>query len=120
MAKVIKINKRKHKSILYDSETGASCMTEKVVDITEDCPKASRKDQAVLLFTRAKRGRIVQITRPYKGAVNMGSRIHFFVDELDREMHADQRYNTFGLTANRLGLTKLELRTLIETHAPAA
>ena len=119
MAQSVKINRKEHKSGLYDSATGASCKTEKVVDITDDCPKASKKKRAVLLFTRAKRGRIVQIGRPYKGAVYMGSHIHFFVDELDREMRVPPRNDTFGSTANELGLTKLELRKLIEAQVPA-
>ncbi|MDO8664894.1 MAG: hypothetical protein Q7K44_05145 [Candidatus Liptonbacteria bacterium] len=119
MAQSVKINKKEHDPGLYDSDTGASCKVEKVVDITEDCPKASKKECVILLFTRAKRGRIVQISHPYDGEVYMGSHIHFFVDELDREMCVDPRDDTFGSTANRLGLTKQELRKLIEAQAPA-
>lgn len=117
MAKVIEINEE-YKPDLYDSDAGESCVPERVVDITEDCPKASEKERAVLLFTKAKRGRIVQIRRPYENEVCMGSCIHFFVDELDREMRAAPHDDTFGLTAGQLGLTKLQLRTLIETHVP--
>jgi len=119
MAKSVKINKKEHNPGLYDSDTGASCKTEKVVDITEDCPKASEKERAVLLFTRAKRGRIVQISRPYEGEAYMGSHIHFFVDELDREMHVAPRDDTFGSQASQIGLTKSALRALIEAQAPA-
>ncbi len=119
MAQSVKLNRKEHKPGLYDSDTGASCKTEKVVDITEDCPKASKKERAVLLFTRVKRGRIVQISRPYESKVYMGSHIHFFVDELDREMRVAPRDDTFGSTANELGLTKLELRKLIEAQVPA-
>lgn len=119
MAKLVKINKKEHNSGLYDSDTGKSCEVEKVVDITENCPRAGEKDRAVLLFTRAKRGRIVQITRPYNGEVYMGSHINFFVDELDREMNMAPRDDTFGSTARRLGLTKFSLRSLIMAHAPA-
>ena len=115
MAKALKINKKEHKPGLYDSATGASCKTEKVVDITEDCPRATKKERAVLLFTRAKRGRIVQISRPYNG----GSDIHFFVEELDREVRAAPPDDTFGSTANGLGLTKPQLRKLIEAQVPA-
>ena len=119
MAKAIKINKKEHEPGLYDSATGASCKTEKVVDITEDCPKADEKRRAVLLFTRAQRGHIVQISRPYEGEVYMGSHIHFFVEELDREMRVAPRDDTFGSTANELGLTKSQLRKLIEAQVPA-
>jgi hypothetical protein len=119
MAQNVKINKREHVLGLYDSDTGKSCKTEKVVDITEDCPKADSKKRVILLFTRARRGRIVQISRPYDGRVSMGSHIHFFVDELDREMRATSPNDTFGLTAHQLGLTKQELRKIIEEQAPA-
>ncbi len=119
MAKSVKINRKEHNPGLYDSDTGAKCKTEKVVDITEDCPKASRQQRAVLLFTRAKRGRIVQIARHGKGEGYSGVYIHFFVDELGREMRAAPRDDTFGSTANELGLTKLALRELIEAQAPA-
>ncbi len=119
MAKNVKINRKEHEPGLYDSRTGDSCKTEKVVDITDDCPKASEKERAVLLFTRAERGRIVQIGRPYEGEVYMGSHVHFFVDELDREMHVAPRDDTFGSTANQLGLTKPVLRKIIEAQAPA-
>ena len=119
MAQRVKINRKEHQSGLYDSSTGANCKTEKVVDITEDCPRASKKERAVLLFTRANCGRIVQIHRPYEGEVFMGWHVGFVVDELDREMHAAPRNDTFGSTANELGLTKLELRKLIEAQAPA-
>jgi hypothetical protein len=111
MARSLKINEKKHDTSLYDSDTGASCKTEKVVDITEDCPKANKRDRALLLFTRSKRGRIVQI--------NYGLQVHFFVDELDRQMNVPSRDDTFGLFANRLGLTKPELRMLIDAQCPA-
>ena len=120
MAKIVKINEKKHDSRLYDSDTNVSCRTEKVVDITEDCPKARQKERAVLLlFTRAKRGRIVQISRPYGGEVYMGSHTHFFVEELDCEMHVAPRDDTFGLMADQLGLTKTGFRDLIKAQAPA-
>lgn len=104
---------------LYDSDTGVSLKAEKIVDITEDCPKASNKNRALLLFTRAKGGRIVQITRPYEGEVYMGSHRHFFVDKLDVEMNMVSPDDTFGSTADSLGLTKSDLRSLIEAQAPA-
>jgi hypothetical protein len=118
MAQIVEIDRGNHVSGLCDSDTGANCVTEKVVDVTEDCPGASKGERAVLLFTRATRGRIVQICRPYEGEVYMGTHIHFFVDELDQEMYAAPRDDTFGSTAKRLGLTKPALRELIEAQAP--
>ena len=114
MAKAVKITKE-HDAGLYDSDTEKSCVTEKVVDITEDCPSGER---TVLLFTRVKRGRIVQITTPYEGETYMGAHIHFFVDELDREFNLDEKDDTFVLAAARAGMGRLALRRLIEQHAP--
>ena len=118
MAKVIEVGE--YKPRICDSATGASCETEKVVDITEDCPRASVEEPAVLLFTRAKRGRIVQIRWPYrKDKVNLGTSIHFFVDELHHYICVAARDDTFATTADRLGVTKVALRALIETYVPA-
>lgn len=118
MAKEIGITKV-YNSGLYDSDTGESCVTEKVVDVTEDCPRASNKDRCVFLYTRAKRGRIVQMARPYKDEEYMGTHIHFFVDELEYEIHVAPCDDTFGSWANELGLEKGALHSLIEAHTPA-
>ena len=104
---------------LSDSDTGESCVTEKVVEVTEECPSPNNGDRCLFLFTRTQRGRIVQMTQPYKGEKVMGSSIHFFVDELDAEMNVAPRDDTFGSWARRLGLEKPALRSLIEEHVPA-
>lgn len=118
MAKTLEIHKE-HNLALYDSATGDSLEPMKAVDMTDDCPAAERPDRRVVfLFTTAKRGRIVQMARPYKGEVYMGSHIHFFVDELDDVMRWEPRDDTFGLWADDLGLSKTDLRKLIEAHAP--
>ncbi len=119
MAKEIPIDPNHHKSGLYDRVAEKSCVTEKVVDITEDCPLANETERAILLFTRDKSGRICQICRPYEGQVYTGTKIHFFVDELDTEMNMPECDDTFGSRAEMLGLTKLQLRQLIEANAPA-
>lgn len=112
MAKILEITKQ-HDLGLYDSATGKDCHPEKVVDITDNCPKINKKEAGcILIFTRAVRGRIVQIR-------NDGMWIHFFVDELDLEMHAAPRDDTFGSQAAMLGLNKSTLRKLIEENAPA-
>ncbi len=119
MATIVKVNKRVHKSNLIDSDTGAECKTEKVVDITADCSEARGQGRVFLLFIRAKRGRIVQIVRSNPGEAFKGMRIHFLVDELEGEMHVASRDDTFGFWAWRLGLAKQEFRALIEANAPA-
>lgn len=119
MAREISISEE-YRTGLYDVVTGKKCVTEKVVDVTVDCPSASDRERALLLFTRDRNGRIVQICRPYEGEVCMGSCIHFFVDMLNREMRMAPRDDTFGSTARDLGLSKEKFRTLIEMHAPVA
>lgn len=118
MAKELVVTEE-YRSRLYDSSTGVSCVTEKVVDITEDCLLGNPKDRCILLFTRAKRGRIAQISRPYENEAYEGMCTHFFVEELDHEMRARPWDDAFGLWARQLGITKLALRSLIDTHAPA-
>ena len=118
MAKQLEITKE-HYAPLLNPDTNERCVTEKVMDVTEDCPQASKKDRCVFLYTRIKRGRIIHMTRPYEGK-EYGMSIFFFVDELDTEMCATPGNDTFGRWANNLGLTKSELRLLIKTHAPAA
>jgi len=97
-------------------------VVEKVVEITEDCPFVdSEGGRCVLLFTRAPRGRIVQIYFPYPGEELMGAFIHFFVDSLDLWVNqVEPRDDVFGTQAERIGLSKKGLRALIERHAPPA
>ena len=106
-----KVPARRKKIGLYDNATDESLYVLKSVDITKKCP-AVKKGKVVLKFSKAQRGRIVQI--------DDGSRIHFFVEELDKEMKAAPRDDTFGSTAERLGIAKTQLRSIIEQHAPAA
>lgn len=103
---------------LSDSATGEICVADKVVDITEDCPKIN-EDQLVLLYLRSKSGRVVKMVRlSGNKCMRHGMQIHFPMDELDREMDATGDDDTFGQWANWLGLDKSALRSLIEMHAP--
>ena len=119
IARNINLKRKDRESSLRDSDTGAVCVNEKAVEITEDCPGANEKKRAVLVFTRVKRGSIVQIYRPDKDETYDGKHVHFFVNELEHEMHAPPKFDSFGAWAMELGLTKDALRTLIEAHAPA-
>lgn len=118
MAKVIEIDQTIHDVGLFDSRTGEACMTEKVIDITDDCPGLI-DEQAILIFTRDSRRRIAQIFCPYPTDPSQGTHIHFSVDQIDREMNVRPEDDTFGSTAHDLGLTKVQLRDLILLHAPA-
>lgn len=106
-----KVRPKRERFGLYDSDTDKSLYVLKSVDISKKCP-AVKKGKVVLKFTKAQRGRICQI--------DDGSQIHFFIEELDKEMKAAPRDDTFGSTAERLGIAKTQLRSLIEQHAPAA
>ena len=116
MSKVLAVT-AKHKTGLY-SDTQESLKAEKVVDVTDDCPNADEKRRSVFLYTRANRERVVQMARPYEGEAYMGMHIHFFVDELDKVMTVAPKDDTFGSWASDLGLTKVQLRKLIEANAP--
>jgi hypothetical protein len=56
---------------LYDSDTGESLRVEKEVDVTAERDSV---EPAYLLYTTAKRGRIVQLQMDC-------ARIHYFLDE---------------------------------------
>lgn len=100
-------------SSLFDSDTMLSLITEKVVDITDDCPTGER---TILLFTRAKRGPIVQVCHPYEGHKYFGSHIHFFINELDRNLNP--RDDSFASTAQRAGLSRWAFQQLVERAKP--
>ncbi len=119
MAKVIPVA-AVHRCGLYDSVTGKSCVTEKVVDMTDDCRGASAMERCLVLFTRDHRGRIAQLVRSYEGEECEGVKIHFYLGKLDAEMRATSLNDTFGVWARELGLEKSALRSLIEAHAPVA
>lgn len=110
MATVVEIDDKVHSPGLYDSANGVSMAAERVVDISEDCPSGER---TILLYTRAQRGRIVQISHPYDNQPYMGSHIHFFIDEIEP---GDQ---SFEMTAKRAGIDPTQFFELVERNAPA-
>ncbi|MBU1032522.1 MAG: hypothetical protein ABII13_03420 [Patescibacteria group bacterium] len=118
MAKTFK-NIAAFRTRVLDSDTRKECLTEKVVDVTEDCPGANEKEPCILVFFRAKRGLYVEITRPWEGEMYVGMHNHFLLSDLaDTDKFASD--DLFGACAEELGLNKLSLRALIETHmAPA-
>lgn len=86
---------------LYDSDTGESLKAEKVVDVSEFQDK---RDDARLVFTRATRGRIVQLQTGI-------ARIHYFMDEAGgRQMMTDD--------SERFGFPAGQLLALADEHAP--
>jgi hypothetical protein len=77
---------------LFDSATGKSLEAIKVVDVTNFQDRAKR---AVLLFTQAQRGRIVQLQSD-------GMRIHYFLDEDAGKKMMEEDSERFGFHPGRL------------------
>ncbi len=119
MAYQIRVSAR-HWTGIYDAGAGVYCVTEKVVDITDDChcPNIGKYEKIRLLFTRTQRGRIVKMVSGSK-RIFKGLNVHFFIDELDEQFNVSEADDVFGRQAKIIGLEKLELRELIELHAPA-
>ncbi|MDB5616041.1 hypothetical protein [Tardiphaga sp.] len=111
MPTAIAIDEKVHSPGLYDSANGVSLVAERVVDITDDCPSSER---TMLLYTRAKRGPIVQIVHPYDNQQFMGSAIHFFINEIEP---GDP---SFDMTARRAGLDPMDMFKLVERLSPPA
>lgn len=92
---------------LFDSATGESLSAEKVLDISDVVENGER---TLLLFTRAQRGRIVQITHPHADQVYIGAHIHYFIDEpLD---------GCLDYVKRRHGLSGAKFRRILAEHAP--
>lgn len=87
---------------LYDSDTNQDLETLKVVDVTAD---QTRAEKAELLFTKAKRGRIVQLRTD-------GMRIHYFFDELSGHKMMDEDCERFGFKPGHF-------HALAIVHAPS-
>lgn len=86
---------------LYDSATGEDLSTLKVVDVTD---WQTRGNFAALLFTQAKRGRIVQLRSD-------GVRIHYFLDEPGGK-------DLMWEDCARFGFARGDLYNLALRHAP--
>ena len=98
--KILKHRKKEHSTDLYDSATGKDLKTARAVDVTDELPPGA--DPLVLLYTKAKRGEIVQL--------RMGSaRTHYFMDGIRREDSEDSNLNHFALWARTTRAHLIEL-----------
>jgi hypothetical protein len=86
---------------LYDSATGKSLEVIKTVDVTAEQTRAT---EALMLFTEAKRGRIVQFRSD-------GMRIHYFLDEPSGHEMMTEDAERFGFAPGRFHILALH-------HAP--
>lgn len=67
---------------LYDSDTGRSIPSLKVIDVTKFCPESK---QVVVKYGIAKRGLIAQICDWYRRGKDLGTTLHYFVNEMTPE-----------------------------------
>ncbi len=105
---------------LIDEDTGAECVTERVVDVSDACRQRKWLDRKCLfIYTRAKRGKIVVIVRPYPRSDCDGEHIHFFVREIGLKDMKPFIARSFNQCAKDLRLTPDQLRALIRQHEPA-
>lgn len=86
---------------LYDSQTNEDLATLKVVDVTAD---QTRAKEARFLYTKAQRGRIVQLRTD-------GMRIHYFLDEPSGHKMMTEDAERFGFAPSRFHVLALH-------HAP--
>lgn len=86
---------------LYDSDTQESLEAIKEVDVTAEQTHAK---EAKLIFTKAKRGRIVQLNAD-------GMRVHYFLDEPSGHKMMTEDSERFGFAPGRLHILALH-------HAP--
>jgi hypothetical protein len=115
-----KIPNTEYGLLLYDNDTGESCVTERIVDITEDSPGIEEGRKAILLFTRVSQGRVVQILHTFPGRKYDGTFVHFFIDKIEiEESPVEKRDLVFQEVAGWFGLTKTRLHALILENAPA-
>lgn len=99
---------------LYDSDTGATITTEKVVE--QLTPSG---DRIVLAYGRAKRGLLVQITFPYNrtpGAETIGMSVHFFMDDLTPPARREDK--TLATMARIAGMKQADFVALLRREAP--
>lgn len=95
---------------LYDnnSENESSVTADKIIDVTAICPKSAR---AIIKYANVKRGRIAQINNWYKKDVDMGTSVHYHINEMTT--HSLALDEVFERTARVMGADPLTLSRLI-------
>ena len=107
-ATVTILDPKAHSVSLYDSATGESLHTDRVVDVSAVCPKLETGSRALILYARAERGRIVQFILETGGS-SIG--LHTFLDEPSLAEDAERPARWFGLDA-------VDIIRLAREHAP--
>lgn len=93
---------------LYDSATGKSLEPIKTVEITE---LQGEYQRVLLAYTKAERGRIVQLRRLFSADDDCGSNIHYFFDE-------DAGATMIREDERRFGFQPGVLLGAVQEHAP--
>lgn len=96
---------------LYDSETGESVMACKIVDATHLCADSKR---CVIKYAHAKRGVIFQICDWYEADKDLGTTVHYFLNE----MSIEECVVELAVRSAILGVNSIELTTFIYTNRP--
>ncbi|MCK5511030.1 hypothetical protein KAI65_05860 [Candidatus Parcubacteria bacterium] len=94
---------------------------ERVIDVTEDCPKATKKRRCIFIYIRDKDGLMIDITRPYEGKKYKGCHVGFRINKLYGLIEDFTNFDScklFDSCAMDLGLNAFELSVLIEKYIP--
>jgi hypothetical protein len=100
-----KLNKKGFNMDMYDSATGRSIKPLLVLDASDECPPS--KGQFLLLYAKAVRGPLVQLRHG-------GCRIHYFLNEIERE-GPSSALNNWAIWTK---LTRAQLVQLCLKHSP--
>lgn len=104
--KTLKHRRAEYSTGLYDSDTGKDLKTIRAVDVSEECPQS--EEPVLLLYTKTKRGEIVQIQHG-------GARIHYFMEWICDEDNELSALGNFALWAKT---TRAHLIELCQKHSP--
>jgi hypothetical protein len=99
---------------LYDSGSlnTESVTAEKVIDVTDICPKAKK---VVIKYAKVTRGRIAQICNWYEAEKDFGSTLHYHINEMTVSDLANDE--VFRRTAEGMGAIPPILASVIFKNA---
>lgn len=98
---------------LYDSNNGKSVLATKIVDASDFCKKSPR---CVIKYATVERGDIAQVNNWYYPDRDLGSSVHYFIDEMNLSQLASDI--VFERTAKSMGAKPLDLAEFIYNNRP--
>jgi len=99
---------------LYDSATGETVLAEKVINLIT---KSDFEGQAVVKYAQVERGLIAQICQWYEKGRDLGSVVHYHINEITPQKLAED--SVFIRTANIIGYKPIDLAVVIYHNAPS-